>query len=61
MQSKIELEVASHALTGMALLTFLLAKLRELTLRVTLQRVQGEQKIFNDIQEVTTKSLKQKN
>ncbi|NBM92569.1 MULTISPECIES: type III secretion system translocon subunit SctE [Proteus] len=60
LQSKIELEVASHALTGMALLTFLLAKLRELTLRVTLQRVQGEQKIFNDIQEVTTKSLKQK-
>ncbi|NBL77640.1 YopB/SseC family type III secretion system translocon subunit [Proteus sp. G2672] len=60
LQSKIELEVASHALTGMALLTFLLAKLRELTLRVTLQRVQGEQKIFDDIQEVTTKSLKQK-
>lgn len=59
-QSKIELEVVSHVLTGMALLTFLLAKLRELTLRVTLQRVRGEQKIFNDIQEVTTKSLKQK-
>ncbi|CRL63838.1 type III secretion system translocon subunit SctE [Proteus penneri] len=60
LQSKIELEVVSHVLTGMALLTFLLAKLRELTLRVTLQRVRGEQKIFNDIQEVTTKSLKQK-
>ncbi|WP_337241867.1 type III secretion system translocon subunit SctE [Proteus faecis] len=59
-QSKIEFEVAAHVLTGMALLTFLLAKLRELTLRVTLQRVRGEQKIFNDIQEVTTKSLEQK-
>lgn len=59
-QSKIELEVASHILTGLALLTFLLAKLRELTLRVTLERVRGEQKIFDEMQEVTTKSLKQK-
>ncbi|WP_162556774.1 type III secretion system translocon subunit SctE [Proteus sp. TJ1640] len=59
-QSKIELEVASHILTGLALLTFLLAKLRELTLRVTLERARGEQKIFDEMQEVTTKSLKQK-
>ena len=59
-QSKIELEVASHSLSGMALLTFLLAKLRELTLKVTLQRAEGEQKLFDEMQEVTSKSLKQK-
>ncbi|MEQ4924323.1 type III secretion system translocon subunit SctE [Proteus hauseri] len=59
-QSKIELEIASHSLSGMALLTFLLAKLRELTLKVTLERAEGEQKLFDEMQEVTTKSLKQK-
>lgn len=59
-QSKIELEVASHSLSGMALLTFLLAKLRELTLKVTLERAEGEQKLFDEMQEVTTKTLKEK-
>lgn len=59
-QSKIELEVASHSLSGMALLTFLLAKLRELTLKVTLERAEGEQKLFDEMQEITTKTLKEK-
>lgn len=59
-QSKIELEVASHSLSGMALLTFLLAKLRELTLKVTLERSEGEQKLFDEMQKVTTKTLEDK-
>lgn len=59
-QSKVELEIASHSLSGMALLTFLLAKLRELTLKVTLERAEGEQKLFDEMQEVTTKTLKEK-
>lgn len=44
----------------MSLLTFLLSKTRELTLKVMLHRSESEQKLFNEMQEVTEKSLKDK-
>lgn len=50
----------SDSLSGMALLTFLLAKTRELTLKVMLQRSESEQKLFDEMREVTEKSLKEK-
>lgn len=59
-QSALELEIMSDSLSGMALLTFLLAKTRELTLKVMLQRSENEQKLFEEMQEVTEKSLKGK-
>ncbi len=59
-QSALELEIMSNSLSGMALLTFLLAKTRELTLKVMLQRSENEQKLFEEMQEVTEKSLKEK-
>ncbi|MBG3131085.1 type III secretion system translocon subunit SctE [Proteus mirabilis] len=59
-QSALELEIMSDSLSGMALLTFLLAKTRELTLKVMLQRSENEQKLFEEMQEVTEKSLKEK-
>lgn len=59
-QSALELEIMSDSLSGMALLTFLLAKTRELTLKVMLQRTENEQKLFEEMQEVTEKSLKDK-
>ncbi|CRL61788.1 type III secretion system translocon subunit SctE [Proteus vulgaris] len=59
-QSALELEIMSDTLSGMALLTFLLAKTRELTLKVMLQRSEGEQKLFDEMQDVTEKSLKDK-
>ena len=59
-QSKIELDVTSDTLSGMALLTFLLAKVRELTLKVMLERSENEQKLFEEMQDVTTKTLKDK-
>lgn len=59
-QSALELEIMSDSLSGMALLTFLLAKTRELTLKVMLQRSENEQKLFEEMQEVTEKSLKDK-
>lgn len=59
-QSVLELEIMSDSLSGMALLTFLLAKTRELTLKVMLQRSENEQKLFEEMQEVTEKSLKDK-
>ncbi|WP_099076240.1 type III secretion system translocon subunit SctE [Proteus alimentorum] len=59
-QSALELEIMSDSLSGMALLTFLLAKTRELTLKVMLQRSESEQKLFEEMQEVTEKSLKEK-
>lgn len=59
-KSRIELEIASHTLSGMALLTFLLAKVRELTMKVMLQRSENEQKLFEEMQVVTEKSLKDK-
>lgn len=59
-QSKIELEAMADTLSGMALLTFLLAKVRELTMKVMLERSEGEQKLFDEMQEVTTQSLKDK-
>ncbi|MEY2345532.1 hypothetical protein I3679_022810 [Proteus mirabilis] len=55
-----ELEIASNSLSGMSLLTFLLSKTRELTLKVMLHRSESEQKLFNEMQEVTEKSLKDK-
>lgn len=59
-QSALELEIMSDSLSGMALLTFLLAKTRELTLKVMLQRSESEQKLFEEMQDVTEKSLKEK-
>lgn len=59
-QSSLELEIASNSLSGMSLLTFLLSKTRELTLKVMLHRSESEQKLFNEMQEVTEKSLKDK-
>lgn len=59
-QSALELEIMSDSLSGMALLTFLLAKTRELTLKVMLQRTESEQKLFEEMQEVTEKTLKDK-
>lgn len=59
-QSALELEIMSDSLSGMALLTFLLAKTRELTLKVMLQRSEYEQNLFEEMQEVTEKSLKEK-
>ena len=59
-QSKIELEIMSDSLSGMALLTFLLAKVRELTMKVMLQRSESEQKLFDEMQDVTTRTLKEK-
>lgn len=59
-QSALELEIMSDSLSGMALLTFLLAKTRELTLKVMLQRSENEQALFEEMQEVTEKSLKEK-
>ncbi|MER1720628.1 type III secretion system translocon subunit SctE, partial [Proteus terrae] len=59
-QSALEIEIVSDSLSGIALLTFLLAKTRELTLQVMLQRTQSEQKLFEEMQEVTEKSLKNK-
>ncbi|MBI6528176.1 type III secretion system translocon subunit SctE [Proteus vulgaris] len=59
-QSHIELEIASRSLSGMALLTFLLAKVRELTMKVMLQRSENEQKLFEEMQKVTEKSLRDK-
>lgn len=59
-QSSLELEIMSDSLSGMALLTFLLAKTRELTLKVMLQRSESEQKLFDEMREVTEKSLKEK-
>ncbi|MBG2802460.1 MULTISPECIES: type III secretion system translocon subunit SctE [Proteus] len=59
-QSALELEIMSNSLSGMALLTFLLAKTRELTLKVMLQRSENEQKLFEEMQKVTEKSLKEK-
>lgn len=59
-QSKIELEIMSDTLSGMALLTFLLAKVRELTMKVMIQRSENEQKLFEAMQEVTEKSLQDK-
>lgn len=59
-QSHIELEIASRSLSGLALLTFLLAKVRELTMKVMLQRSENEQKLFEEMQKVTEKSLRDK-
>lgn len=59
-QSKIELEIMANSLSGMALLTYLLAKVRELTMKVMLQRSDSEQKLFDQMREVTEKSLKDK-
>ncbi|WP_193015547.1 type III secretion system translocon subunit SctE [Proteus sp. FME41] len=59
-QSGLELEIMSDSLSGMALLTFLLAKTRELTLKVMLQRSENEQSLFEEMQKVTEKSLKDK-
>ncbi|HFK8543551.1 TPA: type III secretion system translocon subunit SctE [Proteus mirabilis] len=59
-QSSLELEIPSDSLSGMSLLTFLLSKTRELTLKVMLERSESEQKLFDDMQEVTQKSLKDK-
>lgn len=59
-QNALEIEIMSDSLSGMALLTFLLAKTRELTLKVMLQRTENEQKLFEEMQEVTEKSLKDK-
>lgn len=59
-QSKIELEIQHDTLSGMALLTFLLAVVRELTMKVMLMRSEGDQKLFDEMQEVTTKTLKDK-
>lgn len=59
-QSALELEIMSDSLSGMALLTFLLAKTRELTLKIMLQRTENEQKLFEEMQKVTEKSLQDK-
>ncbi|ATM99343.1 type III secretion system translocon subunit SctE [Proteus terrae] len=59
-QNALEIEIISDSLSGMALLTFLLAKTRELTLKVMLRRTESEQKLFEEMQKVTEKSLKDK-
>lgn len=59
-QNALEIEIISDSLSGMALLTFLLAKTRELTLKVMLRRTESEQKLFEEMQRVTEKSLKDK-
>lgn len=59
-QSALELKIMSDSLSGMALLTFLLAKTRELTLKVMLQRAQNEQALFQEIQETSIKILEGK-
>lgn len=59
-QNVLELKIMSDSLSGMALLTFLLAKTRELTLNVMLQRAQNEQKLFEAMQEMSMKLLEEK-
>lgn len=59
-QSALEIKIMSDSLSGMALLTFLLAKTRELTLNVMLQRAQNEQKLFEEIQDASMKILEGK-
>lgn len=59
-QSALEIKIMSDSLSGMALLTFLLAKTRELTLNVMLQRAQNEQKLFEEIQDASMKILEEK-
>lgn len=59
-QVALEIKIMSDSLSGMALLTFLLAKTRELTLNVMLQRAQNEQALFEEIQDASMKALEGK-
>lgn len=59
-QAALEIKIMSDSLSGMALLTFLLAKTRELTLNVMLQRAQNEQALFEEIQDASMKALENK-